>query len=390
MSKKEKCLYCGNNPINHTRAFVMQTISIPIAPLVRIVSIFDIPLFRNFAKIVLTPYIWFFRTLRFIRLNTNPELAFTERSKVIWDEAIKRGIKMEQFVIIDKPVEQYRAKVKGAWRYFESLPIPAWIPQKSYSWMDDKWLLKKKLVSAGVPVPDGRRVTTFKQALNIFKQIRKPVIVKPELGSRGRHTVTFIQTEEELRHGYKVAKELCMYVVVEEMLMGSVYRATYVGGEIVGILRGDPPRITGDGSLSIRKLIEKKNKEKDPRVKDVIITKKLEEFLARLGFTLDSVLEKNHTIDLSEKIGTSYGGFAAEDSPRTHPKTIAYLKKAGDILNAPVVGFDFIIPDIEKDPDQQFWGIIEANSLPFINLHHFPLEGEPINVAGKVWDLWSK
>lgn len=392
MFKKEKkrCLYCGNNPTNHLRTYLMQTASVPFTPVVRMLTAFDTPLFRNTARTIMTPYIWMFKTLRFIKLNKNPDLAFTERSKVIWDEAIKRGIAMEQFVIIDKPVEQYRAKIKKRWQYFESLPIPAWLPQRSYAWMDDKWLLKKKLFLAGISVPNGGSCVSFKQTLKIFSKIKKPVIIKPELGSRGRHTTTFIQTEKELKQAYDIAKQLGMFVVVEEMLFGSVYRATYIGGEIVGILRGDPPRITGNGKLSISLLIEQKNKEKDPRVKDVLVTKKLEEFIGRQGYSLESTLEKEKTIDLSEKIGTSYGGFASEEILKTHPKTLGYLKKAGDLLNAPVIGFDFIIPDIEKDPDTQFWGIIEANSLPFINLHHFPLEGKPINVASKVWDLWIK
>jgi hypothetical protein len=30
---------------------------------------------------------------------------------------------------------------------------------------------------------------------------------------------------------------------------------------------------------------------------------------------------------------------------------------------------------------------LEANSLPFINLHHDPLLGTPRNVAGMVWDM---
>jgi hypothetical protein len=42
-----------------------------------------------------------------------------------------------------------------------------------------------------------------------------------------------------------------------------------------------------------------------------------------------------------------------------------------------------------NDPDMQHWGIIECNSLPFINLHHFPIEGNPENVASKIWDLWK-
>jgi D-alanine-D-alanine ligase-like ATP-grasp enzyme len=104
---------------------------------------------------------------------------------------------------------------------------------------------------------------------------------------------------------------------------------------------------------------------------------------------LDSILEENKSLDLSEKIGINYGGYAVEELPRTHPKILEYLRRAGDALNAPVIGFDFIIPDISADPDTQRWGIIEANSLPFINLHHFPIEGMPINAAAAVWDLWK-
>lgn len=387
--KKERCLYCGNNPTNHTRSFIMQTVAVPLSPVVRILSLFDIPLFRKLTKIILTPYLHLFRILGLLKLNNDSSKAFTERSEVIWNEAKQRGITMQQFVILDKPIEQYRAKINNSWQYFESLPIPPYLPQLSYSWMDDKWLLKKKLLDAQIPVPKGARVSSLKQALKVFETLHKPVITKPSLGSRGRHTTTFIHTKEELTEGFNIAQKLSLFVVVEEMLMGSVYRATYVGGEIVGILRGDPPRITGNGIQTVQELIDKKNREKDSRVKDVVVTKKTVEFLSRLGYRLDSILEKDKTIDLSEKIGTSYGGFAAEDSPRTHPKTLEYLKRAGDLLNAPVIGFDFIIPDIEADPDSQHWGIIEANSLPFINLHHFPLEGPSINVAGKVWDLWK-
>ena len=113
-------------------------------------------------------------------------------------------------------------------------------------------------------------------------------------------------------------------------------------------------------------------------------------FLARQGYTLETVLPAGKRIDLLEKIGMSFGGDSVEEFPRTHPKILAYLKKAGDVLNVPIVGFDFIVDDITRDPDTQKWGIIEANAVPFINLHHSQRVGEPINVAAKVWDMWDE
>ncbi|MGB4965767.1 MAG: hypothetical protein WBO77_01510, partial [Microgenomates group bacterium] len=50
--------------------------------------------------------------------------ARSDRSKVIWKEAQKRGIRMQGISVWGKPIEQYRAHVEGKWRYFESLPIP--------------------------------------------------------------------------------------------------------------------------------------------------------------------------------------------------------------------------------------------------------------------------
>jgi cyanophycin synthetase len=296
---------------------------------------------------------------------------------------------MEQFILYDKPIEQYRAYIHGAWHYFGSLPIPPWKSSRSYVWMDDKAVLKKHLMRAGVPVSRGGRAYTLGQARKIFDLLEKPVIVKPEMGSRGRHSLTHLYTYEEFIKAFKIAQQLCQFVVVEEHLVGSVYRGTYVDGHVWGSLRGDPPRITGDGEATIAALIDTKNQNRISDVAAFQITDVTVSFLARNKYDLDTVLEKGKTIDLTEKIGLSYGGDAIEDFARVHPKTLEYLKKAGDSLKAPIVGFDFIIEDITKDPDLQKWGIIEANAVPFINLHHFPREGAPINVAAKVWDMWD-
>lgn len=389
-AKKSKCLYCGNNPTNHFVSFFMQTISVPLSPVFRLFYFLNLPFFKNITKTILTPYLWFFQKLRLLKMNSDSSKAVSDRSLVIWLEAEKRGIKMEQFVILNKPIEQYRAKINGRWQYFESIPIPMYLPQRSYIWLDDKWLLKKMLKKNNLPVPNGRSVCTLKKALSVFEKIEKPVIVKPELGSRGKHTTTFIYDTADLEEAYKIAKQLGAFVMVEEMLMGSVYRATYVGGEIVGILRGDQAKITGDGKKTINELVEEKNKNKKSRVKDFIFTTKEEDFIKRQGYERNYILEKDKTIQLSEKIGLAYGGDAVEIIDKTHPKILDIMKKAGDALGAPVIGFDFIIPDPTSDPSAQKWGIIEANSLPFIDLHHFPNEGTPINVARKIWDLWKK
>lgn len=389
-SWKNKCLYCGNNPTNHTISYITQSIQSVAMPLYLFTDFLMKPKLLTFVhNTLVTWWMGILHTIGFIKFHSDSSKACGGRSKVIWEEAQRRGIVMQQMCIARKPIEQYRAHQKGRWQYFTSIPIPLDADRRAYVWMDSKSLLKEFYIKKGVPVPNGGSATTLRAGLAIFNRIQKPVIVKPESGSRGRHSLTNLTTEAQFIHAFKIAQQLCYSVVVEEHLIGSVYRATYVGTEVVGILRGDPPRIIGDGTTPISVLIEKKNATKPERVSDVIVTKALHEFIQKQGYTVNSILEQGKTIDLIEKVGLSYGGDSFEETPITHPKLMAELKKAGDALAVPIVGFDFISEDITKDPDTVRWGIIEANSMPFIDLHHFPRVGSPVNVAEKVWDLWK-
>ncbi len=385
----QQCPYCGNNPVNHTLQYLSQTMwvffnrSIGDLP-----SRFQILSSRIEEKGVPLLFL-LLRILGLVRFKS-ATAPLNDRSRVILEEATRRGHIIEQAFFCGKPTEEYRVYRNGTWHYFMSIPMLPDTGSILAGRIDSKINLKDFFLARGVRVPRGGRAGIINEAKRIFNEVTKPVIVKPEVGSRGRHTVTHINTEEELLQAFKVAQTLCKYVVVEEHLVGSVYRATYVSGKVCGILRGEPPRITGDGSSSIQELIVKKNETKHERQKDYKVTVSSLAFLSRQGYSLDSVLPLGTTIDLSEKIGLSYGGFAAEDFPHAHPKLILALTHAGNILGIPLVGFDFISEDITKDPDTTRWGIIEANSLPFIDLHHFPVEGEPINVAASVWDAWEK
>lgn len=337
---------------------------------------------------LLTPYfLQFFTLIRIVRWNTDREKLPSTRGKVVWDEAIKRGYEIKSVIAFGRYLDVYKAKVLGHTIVYFSIPTIDGQGKDSIWWMDDKAFLKKRLVKAGVPAPRGGTFSVWRKAHKQFTKLTPPLITKPRLGSRGRHTTTAIFTEKDLHLGFHVAKKLCHFVIVEEHMIGSVYRGTVVDGEVVGILRGDPPRITGDGVATITELIEKKNNTKEKRVNPVTLSSSHLAFLLRNGYTPESVIPLGKEIDLIEKVGLSYGGSSAEVFPETHPKFFEYLKMAAEVVNYPVIGFDFIVDDITKDPDEQKWGIIEANSAPFIDLHHFPLIGAPINVASKVWDM---
>ena len=385
------CPYCGPKTISHFSAWLESSFSILLSPLDNLILGGSIhTLINKISRPLALPFLKFLKSIGVVKFNPNIEKVENHRIQVLHEEAKRRDIKMQSIDVFGKNIDYYLAKIKSKTIIFNGIPRP---PRKNYKglwWMDDKKILKDKLVSAGIPTPKGESFSNFFPLLNYFNQLQKPVVIKPRLGSRGRHTTTHIQNENELKKAFKIAKQLCHWVVIEEQLSGPVYRGTVIGGKIIGVLGGDPPKITGDGKRAIKELIEIKNKNKSEGVKDFKTSPTTPEFLARLGYHLESVLERDQIIDLTEKIGVNYGGTSFEVFTKTHPDFKAYLEKAAAVIDDPILGFDFIAEDITKPSETRKWGIIECNSLPFINLHHDPLIGIPINAAGFVWEYAEK
>jgi len=390
--KNKTCSACGTSPVNHRFMFVSSALD-------EIVDVLN----NFFLKNISSSKWWqrasdliekaIFNTFHFIglaRFEKDTKKALNGRSKLIWEEARRRGIPMEQIVVGGRNTDHYRAKIMGKNYYFQSLPIPPHIPQKGYSWIDDKFKLAEKLKEHHIPAPESRIARTWGDALFAFKALQKPLIIKPKYGSRGRHTTTNINTVEELKEAFSLAKVISPSLVVQEHLSGSVYRATVIDGKLVGFFRADPPNVLGDGKNSIAKLIESKNKNRHERISAISISDETINFLKRQDHSLEGIPKKGEIVNLSAKTGRMYGGYTKEMLPWVHPKMHGIFEKAGELASAPVLGFDLIIGDATKDPDFERWGIIECNSLPFIDLHYFALEGEPIDLAKNVWDLWDK
>ena len=389
-AKISDCSACGTAPVNHKLFYYENIASDSIEKITNILFgwakyFTEGPL----ADHVMAGFVGAFRLAQLARFSDDITLVASGRSELIWKEARRRNIPMQQIIMFGKPLEQYRAMIHGQWIYFQSIPIPPWLPNSGYAWIDDKFILSEKLHNAQICAPYAKKTITRKQSEKAFTELRKPVIIKPCSGSRGRHTTTNIQTLEELREAHRIGKQIARVLVVEEHLFGSVYRATVIDGKLVGFFRTSPPNVTGDGIHTIEQLIEIKNKNKPNGISDIVINDDIRSFIGRKKYTLTSILPKNETIDVTAKTGRFCGGYTREMFPEIHNKWHEIFHKAGIIVQAPIVGFDVIMEDPTRDPQMQTWGIIECNSMPYIDLHYFAHEGEPINLAKNIWDLWE-
>jgi cyanophycin synthetase len=387
---KKRCSACGTSPVNHNLIFILnlldETIGKIDTSLLRLASTKNGSKFFYYSEKKIYE---FFSLIGFVKFSNDIEKARTDRSQLIWNEAKKRSIKMEQVILLGLPTESYRAKINGKMFYFKSLPIPPWLPQDGYDWLDDKFTLFEKLSIEKIPIPNAKKVSKIKDAEKAFDSLNKPLIIKPKSGSRGRHTTTNINTKEELISAFYLAKKITPWIVIQEHVFGSVYRATLVNNKLVGFFKANPPQVTGNEINTIYELISEKNKNRQEEISEILINNDLIDFIKRQGYDLDTILPSLYTINLSAKTGRLYGGKTKEMLDEIHPKMHSIFKKAGEIVKGPVVGFDLIIENPKEDPDNQRWGIIECNSMPFIDLHYSALEGRRINIAENIWDLWK-
>ncbi len=336
------------------------------------------------------PFLKLMVFLGFGHFSNRPDSKDTLRTKCFWEEAERRGIKMVEFHM--GPIrDAFIANYKGKEITFDGLPRPEAMESDSLKWMDNKGIMKEKFLKEGLPVARGGVAFTKSKALEIFNSITKPVITKPNLGSRSRHTLIHIDTPEKLIYGFKKAKKLSPLVVVEEELRGYLFRCTLVGGKLVGVVRRDQPEVTGDGIHTLKELMDKENERaerKGPIFHKIVIDPDAEIELKREGIKMEDIPAKNKLITFSQKTSRGIGGSTTEVTDIIHPENIKMLEHLGIFLKDPLVGVDLIIEDITKPwHEEQHCGIIECNSLPFIDLHHYPLFGKPNNVAGKLWDL---
>ena len=245
-----------------------------------------------------------------------------------------------------------------------------------------------------IPVAQGSVCKNYQEALSCVRKIEFPVVVKPRTGSLSRHTTCNINTKEGLTEAVQVARMISNEFIVEKFIPGYIYRATVVDGEVVGVCKREAPNVIGDGISTINDLIHTKNQDPlrgDPHQKNFTLHKiqfgnKAEILLAEQGVALDETLPVNKKVYLHNKIILSCGADIHDVTDVVHPDNLTLFKKIYDLCRIPVIGIDVISRDISRSYLQEPCITLEINSLPYIDMHHYPTTGIPRDVAGKILD----
>ena len=324
---------------------------------------------------------------------TSPDQQTFMLGKFVWDEATQQGIEVWEWRLFGLARNVFVAKLKnGKHIAYEGFPT---LPEKENRvwWMDNKAQLKKQFLKLNIPVAKGGAAHTKNKALSIFHKLTPPVIVKPHAGSGSRHTFLHLSSDSEFVHAFQLANLIDPYTVVEEELMGTVFRVTVVDGKFVAALHRDPPQVLGDGHSTVAELVSEENKNPlrtGPYFSKIALDAKADAELAWQGLTRNSVPKTGQRVSLHQKINWAVGGTTTDVTNIVHQDNRELFEKVARVLQTSVVGMDCIFSDITKSwKEQERCGILECNSMPFFENHMLPFYGSPQNVAAKVWEMVS-
>lgn len=356
------------------------------SPIERVVDlIFSFERVKSFANVCLY--------LRVGTLDEKPRVHDNTRTRALYEGAEARGVRLQAFRILGVFICFFAERVvvgKRMRTMFTIMPRPEGFRSPSLAWMDDKGILKQRLLAADLPCAKGGVAHTREEAVALFRYIGRPVIAKPFVGSRGRHTTLDIRTEDELVRAFLIAKQISAGVVIEAYLKGTVHRVTLVGGKPVAVARREYPHVLGDGTHTVAELVERENGasyRNAVHFRKLDLAHRADAMLRKQGLTLESVPEAGRMVILNDKNSRLHGTLTEDVTDKVHKDNIALFTRLGDMLGDPIVGVDFMIHDMARSwKEQPDAGVIECNSMPFIDVHHCVVSGRTINVAAYLWD----
>lgn len=331
--------------------------------------------------------------IRIAPLSQGDRTEVRNRTLVLADEAIRRGYRVDTVRFLYSITELFRIHTPNNNLVFHALPCANTVAHSPIN-LDDKYALKQFLYAHNFPHAPGRLFSGVRGAIRHSHSMRFPLVVKPRFGSLSRHTTTNIKNVKDLSEAIRVAKMIADEFIVEEHVEGENYRVTLVGHRVVACALRERANIVGDGTHTISELIARKNHDRrrghhcqiNATLHKIAVTSQMLAVLRSQGLLTSSIPPHGQKIYLHGKIILSSGADIHDVTDAVHPKNKELMETISRLLCAPLVGFDVIASDISLPYDESQLVIIEGNSAPFIDMHHFPASGKSRNVAAALLD----
>jgi cyanophycin synthetase len=315
-----------------------------------------------------------------------------KNQRLLAQELTRRGVEVEVLV---KEMELIEARY-GDHRELLLDRDSSIMPYSSSVLCGQKYLCKRLLRRAGISVPEGEQffADQIDDARRYTESIRKPLVVKPSLGSHGHGCYTCLEDSVEIEDA--IGKVVALVgkgpFLIEEQRPGMEFRVFVTKNGKCAVLHRDPASVTGDGVHTIRQLAESETyRRMNPHVNSlcpILLDDVVAGFLKRAGLALDYVPPAEAKIYLRQNSNVACGGDCEDFTDRAHPSVAAI---AAAVLAAfpglCYAGVDLLSTDISGPQTPANCCVLEVNSNPGLYVHMRPGRGESRNVVSWLADL---
>jgi len=343
------------------------------------------------------------KTLIFLRvLRYGEDFLFdgvSLRTRCFIEEARRRGARVRALCFFNGVPLEFEVELHGKKSSFYVLPGDKEVRPELTKLTECKQKTRDRLRAFGVAVPEGREFCFFEQEKAVrygVENLGYPIVVKPRSGSVARHVTIGIKTEVELRRAIRHSVSYAPSFVVERSIgFGRVHRATVIDFKQVFVVKQIEANVVGDGVSTIAELVRKKNEERsvlfdgsgDGLYYPIVFNEEARGVLGELGLSEVNVPKEGERVSLFRRPFLRLGGELFEVTEETHADNLELMRGIARSFDAKLIGIDFIIEDIGKSYREQIYAVLELNSVPCIEMHHYPTRGRAQNVAGALWEL---
>jgi cyanophycin synthetase len=245
----------------------------------------------------------------------------------------------------------------------------------------DKPAVYALLSRLGIPVPPHRMIgrADRRDLARHLRSLTPPLVVKPAAGTgAGDGVSTGVATLGRLRHAVAWALAFAPRALIEEQIDGDCYRVLILDGEVLDTVLRRPSCVVGDGSSTIRALVDAENfrrlaagadraqalLRRDP---DLVAT------LAAQGLSPRSRPERGRRVTLKRVINDNR---AEENEPANGRLCVSILeaaRRAAQAVGLRLAGVDLICRDPTVPLERSGGKIIEVNATPGFYYHYHRL-----------------
>ncbi|WP_374729231.1 N-acetylglutaminylglutamine synthetase [Roseitalea porphyridii] len=305
-----------------------------------------------------------------------PDEALNPYARIITHEARRRGIHVE---VVDAEGGFFRL-THGGRSILCRESLSELTTAVAMSICDDKTVTRRIVSAAGVRVPEQLSADASPDEIAEFVARAGRVVVKPARGEQGRGISVGLSANDDVDAAIKAARTVSDVVLLEEYIEGEDLRLIVINFRVVAAAVRRPPVIVGDGTRTVRELIERQSRRRSAATggeSRIPLDAETERTLAEAGYGLDDTPPAETSIAVRKTANLHTGGTIHDVTDIVNPALVNAAIKAARAIDIPVTGIDLMV----KSPQSADYAFIEANERPGLANH------EPQPTAERFVDL---